>query len=191
MFEAASDYEREAVGAAKAELLARIAKAGAKGIAVGIGIGADNHYRLEVRLFKRYSKNFEIPKTVSGFAVNVVRSPIPKAQVGHDDAGASSVEKLLGQLESVIGSRTRLAMGLRALVTEAREVTSLDEAKKGKPGAPDKGNPKRKALIKKLKKNKSVRDPEALATWLGLRVASMHGGLKAAKRKKKSKKKGK
>ncbi len=45
----------------------------------------------------------------------------------------------------------------------------LGEKKASKPQmriAVDSKNPKRRALIKKLKKNPNVRDPEALATWL-------------------------
>ena len=58
----------------------------------------------------------------------------------------------------------------------------MDEAKKKKKhpilsGTPDKHNRKRKALIAKLKKMPGVRDPEALATWIGLRKGGMlsHG----------------
>lgn len=69
---------------------------------------------------------------------------------------------------------------LTQLITEGYEVLGLDEAKKKAKkqkakkkglGASDAGNPKRKALIKKLKKIPGVRDAEALASWIGRRVA--------------------
>ncbi len=70
---------------------------------------------------------------------------------------------------------------LTQLIAEGYEVLGLDEGKK-KPkkkglGASDAGNAKRKALIKKLKKLPGVRDPEALASWIGRRVGGQrsHG----------------
>lgn len=70
---------------------------------------------------------------------------------------------------------------LTQLITEGYEVLGLDEAKKKAKkkglGASDAGNPKRKALIKKLKKIPGVRDAEALASWIGRRVGGQrsHG----------------
>lgn len=70
---------------------------------------------------------------------------------------------------------------LTQLITEGYEVLGLDEGKKKLKkkglGASDSGNAKRKALIKKLKKLPGVRDPEALASWIGRRVGGQrsHG----------------
>lgn len=76
---------------------------------------------------------------------------------------------------------------LTQLIAEGYEVLGLDEGKKTKKpkktpkkkglGASDAGNAKRKALIKKLKKLPGVRDPEALASWIGRRIGGQrsHG----------------
>lgn len=65
---------------------------------------------------------------------------------------------------------------LTNLIAEGYALLGLTEAKKKKPkrqalGASDTTNPKRKALIKKLKKLPHVRDPEALASWIGRKIA--------------------
>jgi len=74
---------------------------------------------------------------------------------------------------------------LTNLIAEGYALLGLTEAKKKAKkkakrqvlGASDTTNPKRKALIKKLKKMPHVRDPEALASWIGRRVGGQrsHG----------------
>ena len=101
-----SELELKNAEAAKTAMLQWLADKNVEHVAVNVGIGSDQRYRLELRVFDDEGTR-EFPRKLLGVPVNVVRMPFPAPTVGHADAGASSADKayistLVGQVEDIL-----------------------------------------------------------------------------------------
>ncbi len=101
-----TEAELAAAEAAKTAMLQWLADKAIEHVTVNVGIGADNRYRVELRVFDETDTN-TFPAKMKGVPVNVVRMPIPMPTVGHPDAGASAADKayistLVGQVEDIL-----------------------------------------------------------------------------------------
>jgi len=83
---------------------------------------------------------------------------------------------LRAELTALLGEADALDESKKPAKGAKKPAAKAKKHKVGALGEPDSKNAKRKALIKKLKKQGNVRDPEALATWIGLRKAGATGG---------------
>jgi 2'-5' RNA ligase len=102
-----SEAELAAADAAKAAMQQWLADQKIQHVTVGVGIGSDQQYRVEVRVYADDVDTSAIPAKMRGVRVNVVRMPFPSPTVGHPDAGASAADKgyistLIGQVEEIL-----------------------------------------------------------------------------------------